>query len=348
MEVTVARLSGETDKFEVWQWTSVRDLKAEIEARMQIPRGEQVLLKNGRELKGNDDCLAAHRITFTNANLEVLLVETREVPQEEQSLSISFRSASGIPDGSILSIRAGTKGRQMPLRFDEPFKLPTTKEASALFKIDVFSQFGKARLTLRPGKYVYEAQIEDGDGAIVGSLEFEARDTSERDRNHRQTPLPQPAKGSSRRAQATVLASSYLDEHGLIQYLQGLLQSVLREKPADPYAYMIRQLQAAQLNPETEPANSTTATSTSEQPQPATATVEPETPGTPPSRKGADAPAEEAPPETGEVTEKETLTATEATAKPAEMVGAAAEPEAEVPPNAQAASDADQSLAADK
>jgi len=91
MEVTVARLSGETDRFEVWQWTSVRDLKAEIEARMQIPRGEQVLLKNGRELKGNDDCLAAHRITFTNANLEVLLVETREVPQEEQSLSISFR-----------------------------------------------------------------------------------------------------------------------------------------------------------------------------------------------------------------------------------------------------------------
>jgi len=338
----------------------VRDLKAEIEARMQIPRGEQVLLKNGRELKGNDDCLAAHRITFTNANLEVLLVETREVPQEEQSLSISFRSASGIPDGSILSIRAGTKGRQMPLRFDEPFKLPTTKEASALFKIDVFSQFGKARLTLRPGKYVYEAQIEDGEGAIVGSLEFEARDTSERDRNHRQTPLPQPAKGSSRRAQATVLASSYLDEHGLIQYLQGLLQSVLREKPADPYAYMIRQLQAAQLNPETEPANSTTATSeqtaatsasttasTSEQPQPATATVKPETPATAASGKGADAPAEEAPPEAAKVTEKETLTTTEATAKPTEMVEAAAEPEAEVPPNAQAASDADHSLAVD-
>lgn len=52
-----------------------------------------------------------------------------------------------------------------------------------------------------------------------------------------------------------MLASSYLDEHGLIQYLQGLLQSVLREKPADPYAYMIRQLQAAQLTaPEAEAA----------------------------------------------------------------------------------------------
>jgi len=247
MEVAVSRLSGETDRFEVWQWTSVQDLKAEIEARMQIPIGEQVLLKNGRELKGNDECLATHRITFCNAALEVLRVESREVPREEQSLTISFRSAEGIPEGSILSIRAGSKGRQTPLRFDEAFKLPTTKEASSLFKIDVFSQFGKARLTLRPGKYQYTAQIQSQDGACLGSLEFEARDTTERDRSHRQQPVPQPARGPSRRAQATVLASSYLDEHGLIQYLQGLLQSVLREKPADPYRYMIQQLQAAQV-----------------------------------------------------------------------------------------------------
>jgi len=265
MDVAVSRLSGETDHFEVWQWTSVQDLKSEIEARMQIPMGEQVLLKNGRELKGNDDCLAVHRITFSNAALEVLRVESREVPQEEQSLTICFKSAAGIPDGSILSIRAGSKGRQTPLRFDEPFRLPTTKQVSSLFKIDVFSQFGKARLTLRPGKYEYTAQIQDTAGLCLGSIEFEARDTSERDRGQQAAPVPRPAAGPSRRAQATVLASSYLDQHGLIQYLQGLLQSILREKPADPYRYMIQQLQAAQMTPQrgtATPASSTAVVAT--------------------------------------------------------------------------------------
>mmetsp|Transcript_101757 Transcript_101757/g.270717 ORF Transcript_101757/g.270717 Transcript_101757/m.270717 type:complete len:334 (-) Transcript_101757:113-1114(-) len=250
MEVAVSRLSGETDRFEVFQWTSVQDLKTEIEARMQIPMAEQVLLKNGRELKGNDDCLAVHRITFTNAALEVIRSETREVPREEQSLTISFKTAEGIPDGSILSIRAGTKGRQMPLKFDEPFRLPTTKEASSSFKIDIFAQFGKARLTLRPGKYEYTAQIQSPEGLPLGSIDFEARDTSEREKGQQPAAVPRAAAGPSRRAQATVLASSYLDQHGLIQYLQGLLQSILREKPADPYQYMIQQLQAAQLAPQ--------------------------------------------------------------------------------------------------
>jgi len=37
LEVAVSRLSGETDCFEVFQWTSVQDLKVEIESRMQIP-----------------------------------------------------------------------------------------------------------------------------------------------------------------------------------------------------------------------------------------------------------------------------------------------------------------------
>merc|ERR1711920_1143539 len=204
--------------------------------------------KNGRELKGTDTCLAAHRITFSNANLEVLRSESRSVPKEEENLSISFTDATGIPEGCILSVRAGTKGRQTPLSFNEPVKLPTTKAASSLLKVDVFSEYGKARLTMRHGKYDYVAQVQSPEGLPVGTLEFDARDTTERDKGFKPSAAPSvTSSSSSKRAQATVVASSYLDQHGLIQYLQGLLQSVLREKPADPYQFMIEQLQAVQI-----------------------------------------------------------------------------------------------------
>eukprot|EP00931_Biecheleriopsis_adriatica_P092093 TRINITY_DN65919_c0_g1_i1.p1 TRINITY_DN65919_c0_g1~~TRINITY_DN65919_c0_g1_i1.p1 ORF type:complete len:371 (-),score=104.88 TRINITY_DN65919_c0_g1_i1:65-1153(-) len=242
MDVAVSRLSGSTEFFEVWQWTSVRDFKSMIEAQLQIPVHEQVLLKNGRELKG--DCLATHHLTFFSAELEVLQTEVREVPTEEESLIVTFKRAEGIPEGSILSVRAGTKGRQTQLRLDEPLKFPTTKEAAKLLKLDVFVQFGKARLALRPGAFHYTAELQSDEGLPVGSLDFEATDSTEKEK-HRQAPVTSEVYGPSRRTQEHVRASSYLDEHGLIQYLQGLLQNVLREKPSDPYQYMIQQLQAA-------------------------------------------------------------------------------------------------------
>eukprot|EP00930_Biecheleria_cincta_P033870 TRINITY_DN23442_c0_g1_i1.p1 TRINITY_DN23442_c0_g1~~TRINITY_DN23442_c0_g1_i1.p1 ORF type:complete len:375 (+),score=87.29 TRINITY_DN23442_c0_g1_i1:76-1125(+) len=254
MEVAVSSLSGETDTFQVWQWTTIRDLKAMIEARRQIAVHEMVLLKNGRELKGNDDTLAFHRITFNHAELEMVRTERQEVPKEEESLFVTFKQAEGIPDGSIISIRAGTKGRQTHLKLDEPLKFPITKEAASLLRLDIFSEFGKARLALRPGTLEYCAQVHSQNGEMLGCIYLEAKDTSEKDKRLQHPVAVEPSNSPSRRAQATVIASSYLDEHGLIQYLQGLLQSVLREKPADPYLYLQQQLQAAQVAPQKPPA----------------------------------------------------------------------------------------------
>lgn len=259
LEVQVSRLSGETDTFEVRQWTSVQDLKAEIEARMEIPIGEQVLLKGGQELKSFDECLAAYRVTLFSSALEVLRVEAKNSPEAVGGLQVSLRAADGIPEGSIISFRAGSKGRQVPLRFDQTFTFPVTKEAANPFKIDVFSQFGKARLTLRPAESVYRAEIEGPLGGLLGVLEFEVRDTAERERHYKHPSPPQPTR-VSKRAQRTVLASRYLDEHGLLTYMQGVIQSVLHDKPADPYDYMIRQMQAAKKKPDSA-ASSTAAPS---------------------------------------------------------------------------------------
>lgn len=246
-EVSVSRLSGATDHFDVNQWTTVGDLKGLIEHRLEIPPGELLLLKGGRELKNSQECLAACRVTFCHAGLEALRVEARHRPDAEQSMEISFTAAAGIPEGSIISLRAGNKGRQVPLRFGQPHRFPLKKDDANPFKVDVFSQFGKARLVLRPTVDAYQARIEDDTGLPVGTIDFEAYDLHGMRERHYKAPATGTAQSrASARAQHTVLASRYLDEHGLVQYLQGLLQSVIHEKPADPYQYMINQLTTAQ------------------------------------------------------------------------------------------------------
>lgn len=242
MNVAVSRLSGETDKFDVSQWTTVRELKELIEDRLAIPLSEQQLLRCGRHLKNDGDCLAGNRITFSNATLELLRIEPKE--SEDENLEISLTRATNIPAGSIVSIRAGHTRRQAPLNYDQAFKFPLKRDAANPFKVNVYSEFGKARLVLRDSEDVYIAQIEGVDGSCVGTLEFEARDSSGQDRSRRPRLASQPSSVAAR-AKKSVLVSRYLDEHGLIDYMQSLLQSVMHEQPADPYQYMIRQLQAA-------------------------------------------------------------------------------------------------------
>lgn len=241
MEVAVSRLSGETDKFEVSQWTTVRELKELIEDRLAIPVSEQQLLRCGRQLKNDAECLAGNRVTFSSATLELLRVEVQE-PQDE-NLEIFLTRASNIPEGSIVSIRAGHSRRQAPLNYDQAFKFPLKRDAANPFKVNVYSQFGKARLVLRNSEDVYIAQIEGEDGVSVGTLEFEVKDSASQERSRRR-PASQPSQVAVK-AKKSVQVSRYLDEHGLIEYMQSLIQSVMHEQPADPYQYMIRQLQAA-------------------------------------------------------------------------------------------------------
>eukprot|EP00929_Paragymnodinium_shiwhaense_P038365 TRINITY_DN20271_c0_g1_i1.p1 TRINITY_DN20271_c0_g1~~TRINITY_DN20271_c0_g1_i1.p1 ORF type:complete len:736 (+),score=192.28 TRINITY_DN20271_c0_g1_i1:195-2402(+) len=48
---------------------------------------------------------------------------------------------------------------------------------------------------------------------------------------------------ASRRAHVAKEAQPYFEQHSLIEVMQTLLQAVIKEKPADPYGYMIRVLQ---------------------------------------------------------------------------------------------------------
>jgi hypothetical protein len=55
--------------------------------------------------------------------------------------------------------------------------------------------------------------------------------------------LSQSTDTSSRRHNVALEAQPYFDQHKLIEVIQALLAAVIKDKPADPYAFMIRVLQ---------------------------------------------------------------------------------------------------------
>lgn len=61
-------------------------------------------------------------------------------------------STEGIPDGCVLSVRAGSTRRQAPVAADRPFRFPTQVHEATPFKVDILEPIASARLIFRPGE----------------------------------------------------------------------------------------------------------------------------------------------------------------------------------------------------
>mmetsp|Transcript_52277 Transcript_52277/g.150554 ORF Transcript_52277/g.150554 Transcript_52277/m.150554 type:complete len:225 (-) Transcript_52277:39-713(-) len=184
--------------------------------------------------------------------------------------------SEGIPEGCVLSIRAGSTRRQAPVSADRPFRFPTTSTDAMPFKVDVLEPVASARMILRPGEeqrtdcqytIPLESTEASGDGAGASGKDAEAKKPSKEmsvtiavapadetaetagDKDPEDESRPGTAKkrsssgsndSSSRHGQANA-ARVYLDKHNLVEFTQLLVQSVIKEQPDRPYAYMARQ-----------------------------------------------------------------------------------------------------------
>lgn len=153
---------------------------------------------------------------------------------------------SGIPETGVISIRAGGTRRQAQLAtLDRPFKFPNTPEECSTFKVDVLNLLGSGRLAYDPSEDQYALSLEppegDEEGAAAGSMEVAFRvrrndgergvmeggeDTGEQD-------------ADKRREQE---ARQYLEKHGLTSFMQFLMQSLMKDKPSNPYSFLQKQV----------------------------------------------------------------------------------------------------------
>lgn len=200
----------------------------------------------------------------------------------------------GIPDGCVLSVRAGSTRRQAPVSADRPFRFPTSTSEALPFKVDVLEPVATARLILRPGEErrtdcqytiplesaaaaaaegfddtklanaAVEAaaeqaemsvtiavrptndEAESGAGAkksdtvgATGNADAEGGDANRPDSSKGKR-ATNGSSASSRHGQASA-AREYLDQHNLVEFTQLLVQSVIKEQPDRPYAFMARQ-----------------------------------------------------------------------------------------------------------
>ncbi|CAJ1436211.1 unnamed protein product [Effrenium voratum] len=140
----------------------------------------------------------------------------------------------GLPEGSILSVRSGPTRRQSALPCSAPFRLPPGPWP---LRIDVLGLLGKTTVHTLAGEDSFKLPLEGKDGRHM-SVTFQIGGS--RPKAGREEDIS-PAK----RRDAEADARAYLDKHRLHEFMHGLFELLLRERPEDPYGFMAKRFQQA-------------------------------------------------------------------------------------------------------
>jgi len=162
-------------------------------------------------------------------------------------MDIEVTKTNNIPQNSVISIRAGNTRRQAALSaLDRPLKFPNKPDSCTTFKVDVLDMLGTARLAYHPGEKQYLLELDpvnNGSGK-EGSPGMEVAFTvhSADDEKVNDVDANNPAKESNAwRHRQELAAKDYLEAHGLLSFMQFLMQSLMKDKPAYPYTFLQKQ-----------------------------------------------------------------------------------------------------------
>jgi hypothetical protein len=179
-------------------------------------------------------------------------------------MELTVVNTSGIPESGIISIRAGSTRRQAQISaLDRPLKFPTSPEECTTFKVDVLALLASGRLAYVPEEQTYSLVLDPPAtevAAPTGPVEvgFQVSTAGTR----RGSPGPTEGRGSpeppfrgaspgpteasgdetefaQKREES---ARAYLEKHGLTKFMQFLMQSLMKDKPADPYTFLHKQI----------------------------------------------------------------------------------------------------------
>jgi len=163
-------------------------------------------------------------------------------------MELAVSDCSGLPEGSILSIRSGNTRRQALLSSlgNNALKFPSPLSTSEPLKVDILQPVMSQRLVLSANVQHYRLEQETGDGRC---LSFKLHVNGEGPVNGVSDEHPPQDQSSDvcldtavKFTEAASCARQYLEDHNLLPYFQGLLHVVIQAKPANPYRYMWEQL----------------------------------------------------------------------------------------------------------
>lgn len=160
----------------------------------------------------------------------------------------------GIPESGIISIRAGGTRRQAQIStLDRPLKFPCEPGQGTTFKVDILDLLGSGRLAYNPGENEYSLSLDSACGGD-DDMEVAFRVRRAGDPAFGETTSPvggggaeprggaEPKDDRSRDARKEAAARDYLEKHGLTAFMQFLMQSLMKDKPPDPYSFLQKQV----------------------------------------------------------------------------------------------------------
>lgn len=171
---------------------------------------------------------------------------------ELQPMELEVLRAPGVPESSVISVRAGGTRRQCALSaLDRPFKFPSSPEECGTFKVEVLDLLGSASFPYDPSKQEHSVGLETAAGQDVGmqvvfnlrraTVDSYARTDGEVLSRPGSANLPssRPPSRDEKKEQA---AREYLEKHGLTGFMQNMMQCLMKDRPEDPFAFLQKQV----------------------------------------------------------------------------------------------------------
>jgi hypothetical protein len=161
-------------------------------------------------------------------------------------MEVLVSDLDGLPEGSVISIRAGSTRRQAPVSAlgNNPLRFPTLLNSGEPLKVDLLQTVASKRLVLNPTVEHYRMDYDTNTGR---SASFSLRVREESATEGPGAALKQaanPTGGATcfdsaiKYNEAANGARQYLEIHGILPYFQGLLHVLIMAKPENPYRYL--------------------------------------------------------------------------------------------------------------
>lgn len=178
-------------------------------------------------------------------------------------MDVIVKEASGIESDTIVSIRAGSTRRQGRLILDQPFCFPNLLVNASPFNVDLLRNVASAKLNVSPDVEDYEVIFpqtgQTGSMSMTLQLKEDPKQCGLRSKNRMRAGTAVDCAGGNgtweaakkmmldqpeeRQATAAAAACAYLDRFNLLNFMQEMLQYIVREKPENPFVSMSEYLQ---------------------------------------------------------------------------------------------------------
>jgi hypothetical protein len=156
-------------------------------------------------------------------------------------MELEVLNTRGIPKSGLLSISAGGMRKQVQLSaIDKPLRFPADEISQ--IKVDVLDVLGRARLPYHPEEQKYTLPLDLSESGQFTATVGENMEVDLIVRPCRPDTPSSPVKDELSRVRRELDANGYLEEHDLVNFITFVLQSLMQDKPADPYPFLQKQV----------------------------------------------------------------------------------------------------------